>query len=198
MKDIDLNGKHFMTFGKKNTGKSYFNNWLMSRTSGNYAIFDPLHEHTDYGDDDLCFRPTSTRGEEAHEQLGDFLTYVVENRDHYDFVWIDEINRFHGKGGTLDGPIGDVTDFNAHYGMGVGGIARRPVQVHTDLRDLADFTFVFRLNGVSDVRTLDDMARGLGERAASLDQREFIILFPDGSYRKADPIKDKVRHDKGY
>jgi DNA helicase HerA-like ATPase len=197
MQEIDLSGKHFLTLGKKNTGKSYFNNWLMSQTSDPYVVFDPMREHTDYRDTDVVIHPTETRGEAANRQLRDVLDWVRDNRQHLGYIWIDEVNRFHSKGGTLDGPLGQLVDLSAHYGLGAGFIARRPVQVHTDLRELADYTFIFRLNGISDIRTLDDMARGLGERAADLDPREFLILYPDGSYKTHSPIGDRIQHEKG-
>lgn len=198
MKDIDLKGKHFMTFGKKNTGKSYFNNFLMSRASRPYACFDPMEEHTDYSDKDVVIRPTERRGDEAVNQLSEAIEFAVENRDEIGYMWVDEVNRFHSKGGQLTGPLADLIDYNAHYDMGVGMIARRPVQVHTDLRELADYTFIFRLSGVSDVRTLDDMAMGLGERVAALEPREFMCLFPDGHYEKMGPINAGLNHDKGF
>lgn len=196
--EIDLRGKHFMTFGKKDTGKSYFNNWLMSQTSGPYAVFDPLHEHTDYSDEDIIIRPTEIRGEQAVEQLQDAVDFVRHNRSEIDYIFVDEINRFHQKGGQLTGPLGDLVDFSAHYNLAMGGIARRPVQVHTDLRELADYLFIFRLNGISDVRTLDDIARGLGERVASLQPREFMVVHPNGEYEKHSPIQGSLNHNKGF
>lgn len=195
--NIDLSGKHFMTFGKKNTGKSYFNNWLMSNTSRPYLTFDPMLEHTDYTEEDIIVNPTETRGQEANDQLSDVIEFAISNRDDIGYLWVDEVNRFHSKGGQLTGPIGDLIDLNAHYGLSVGMIARRPVQVHTDLRELADYIFIFKLNGISDIRTLDDMARGLGEKVAQLAPREFMVLHPDGAYEKMDPIEDKIRHKKG-
>lgn len=197
MKEIDLDGKHFMTFGKKNCGKSYFNNWLMSKTSSPYVCFDPMREHPDYTDDDVVIRPENTRGEGANEELEEVVAWAKNNREHFGFLWVDEVNRFHQKGGQLQGPVGELMDLSAHWGMAFGGIARRPSQVHTDMRDLADYLFLFKLNGISDVRTCDDIARGLGERVASLKPREFMVVHPDGSYEKHAPIKDRLRHEKG-
>lgn len=197
MKDIDLTGSHVLVLGKKNTGKSYFTNYLMSISNGPYLSFDPMREHEDYGRDDIVIRPDATRGDDAVQALDDAINFLEENRDTFEWCFVDECNRFHTKGGTLDGAIGALADYNAHYGMGMCMVARRPVQVHTDLRELADWLFVFRLTGQNDVRTLDNISRGLGERAASLNPREFMVVAPSGEYWRHDPIQAKLHHEKG-
>lgn len=197
MKDIDLSGDHVLVLGKKNTGKSYFTNYLMSISSEPYLSFDPMREHEDYGPDDVVIRPSATRGEQAIEDLEDAIEFLEHNRDTFGWVFVDECNRFHSKGGTLDGAIGALADYNAHYGMGMCMVARRPAQVHTDLRELADWLFIFRLTGANDVRALDNIARGLGERAAALDRREFMVVSPDGEYWHHEPIRAQLNHSKG-
>ena len=194
---MDLSGKQVAIFGKKNMGKSYFTNYLMSKMSGNYACFDPMHEHPDYSDDDLVVRPTERRGEEAMQQLSEFVEFAVENRHNFDYIIVDEINRFHGKRGTLGGAIGDLVDFTAHYNMGFIFCARRPVQVHADLQELSDYQFIFRLSGVNDIRRLDGIASGLGERAASLSEREYICVKPSGDFATRSPVNANLTHQKG-
>lgn len=193
----DLSGKQVTIFGKKNMGKSYFVNYLMSKMEGNYACFDPMHEHTDYKENDLVVRPTTRRGDEAIKQLSEFVEFAVENRANFDYIVVDEINRFHSKRSELDGPIGDLVDFTEHYGMGFISVARRPVQVHVDIQELADYQFIFRLSGVNDVRRLDDISSGLGERVASLNQREFVAVGPGGNYSTQPPIDARLTHQKG-
>jgi hypothetical protein len=197
MDKADLNGKQVAVFGKKGMGKSYFTNYLMSKMDGHYACFDPMHEHTDYRQDDLVIRPTSRRGEEAIKQLSEFVEFAVQNRYKFDYIVVDEINRFHSKRSELAGPIGDLVDFTAHYDMGFIFCARRPVQVHVDLQELSDYQFIFRLSGVNDCRRLDDISSGLGERAAALDQREYICVQPGGRYSAQRPVDARVNHQKG-
>jgi len=194
---MNLSGKQVAIFGKKNMGKSYFTNYLMSKMDGNYACFDPMQEHPDYSENDLVVRPTERRGEGAIQQLSSFVEFAVQNRQQFDYVIVDEINRFHDKRGDLAGPIGDLIDFTAHYGMGLIFCARRPVQVHTDLQELSDYQFIFRLSGVNDVRRLDGIASGLGERAASLDEREYMCVKPGGEYERRRPIDATLNHQKG-
>lgn len=198
--NIDLRNKQWLTLGKKNTGKSGFNHYLMSKIRGNYAVFDPGKEHFDYKEDDLIVNPSVLRGEEAINQLNDFVDFATDNREVFDYIFVDEINRYHQKGGRLTGALGELVDMSAHYseGLGVGFIARRPTQVHTDLRELSDYLFVFRLTGVNDIRTLDEISSGLGERVANLEDYEFMIVHPNGDYEKHKPIDvSDLRHDKG-
>lgn len=196
---IDLRNKQWLTLGKKDTGKSFFNNNLMANARGNYAVFDPMDEHTDYKDSDVIVVPSVKRGPQAVEQLEDFIDFVTHNRHTFDYVIIDEVNRFHQKGGTLDGAIGELVDLSAHYdeGMGVGFIARKPTQVHVDLRDLSDYLIIFRLTGVGDARVLDEISSGLGERVSQLKPKEFIVVSPDGSYQQYPPIQGNLDHRKG-
>jgi DNA helicase HerA-like ATPase len=197
MDRTDLSGKQVAVFGKKGMGKSGFVNHLMSKMEGHYACFDPMHEHEDYKQDDLVVRPTSRRGDEAIKQLSEFVEFAVENRYKFDYIVVDEINRFHSKRSELAGPIGDLVDFTAHYNIGFIFCARRPVQVHADLQELSDYQFIFRLSGANDCRRLDDISSGLGERAASLDKYEHITVRPGGRYSIQRPIDPPSAHEKG-
>lgn len=198
MPKIDLSGRHYMTWGLKDCGKSYFNNYIMQNFQGNFAVFDTMREHNDYGQDNLRFCPSESRGDELMEQFEVFLQYVIDNRDRYDLVVVDEINRLHKKGGQLHGPLADLVDFNAHYGLGIGMIARRPTQVHTDVSEMADYHFFFRLQGKNDIDRLNHMKNGLGDSVKNLRKREYIILFPDYSFEKRAPISANVQHSKGF
>lgn len=193
----DLSGRQVAVFGKKGMGKSFFVNSLMAEMTGHYACFDPMREHVDYRDDDVVVRPTERRGQAAERQLAEFVEFAVENRSRFDYIIVDEINRFHTKGSDLDGPIGDLVDFTAHYDMGFIFCARRPVQVHADLQELSDYQFIFRLTGVNDIRRLDNVASGLGERVAGLDEREFISVSPGGSFEHQPPVSANLEHRKG-
>jgi DNA helicase HerA-like ATPase len=195
--DGSIRGKQVAVFGKKGMGKSFFVNSLMAEMDGNYACFDPMREHHDYRDDDVVVRPTERRGSKAERQLVEFVEFVVSNRSRFEFIIVDEINRFHNKNSALDGPVGDLVDFTAHYGLGFIFCARRPVQVHPDLQELSDYQFIFRLTGVNDVRRLDNLVSGLGERVASLDEREYISVSPGGSFERQPPVSANLEHRKG-
>jgi hypothetical protein len=73
--------------------------------------------------------------------------------------------------------------------MAFGFIARRPVQLNTDLIELADYIFVFRLTGANDVKYLNNLTRNLGDTVQSLGQYEFVIVNPDKTYQVYNPLK---------
>lgn len=196
---FDLRNKQLLVLGKKNMGKSGFINHLMYNMSGNYAVFDPMNEHIDYKQNDFVLVPNVKRGPEAIEQLEDFIDFVIENRDIFDAVFIDEVNRYHQKGGRLTGALGELTDLSAHYneGMSVVFVARKPTQVHVDLRDLADYLFIFRLTGVGDIRILDDIYSGLGEKVANLeDYHYYAVTSKDIQLQQPIDITP-LQHNKG-
>lgn len=188
--EIDLSGSLWSTFGHNDSGKSYLNRRLMKRAAqeGNtIVIFDPMEEYPS-GDEIFRIVPNARRGQEAIEDLGDALDWVAANQEEVDYLLIDEANRFHSSGGDLDGPLGEVVDLRAHWDMGVGLVTRRPTQNHPDIRELADYTVLFRLQGRNDKQRLNRWIDGLGDDVAQLDEHHFIVVFPSLSYQEFPPI----------
>ena len=69
-----------------------------------------------------------------------------------------------------------MVDFSRHEGISFGLIARRPVQLHTDLVELSQFYFVFNLHGRNDITTLNNTYQGMGETVRGLQEYHFAVL----------------------
>lgn len=180
---INLKGKHWLTLGLKGSGKSNFNKWLLSQRP-NHFVFDPVKEFNGYH----RYMPENTRGDEAIKELKAVTQQVVKpNRQSLDYFYVDEVNRFVSKRGQLDGPVGELVDLNRHYDMGVGFTARLPQQVHVDIRELADYIFIFNLAGKASKQFLDDMSDGALRAMESLEEHECVMLDPQRNVKVLSP-----------
>lgn len=177
---INLKGSHWLTLGLKGSGKSNFNKWLLSKRP-RHMVFDPVKEYQGYH----RYVPNNTRGDAAVEELKLVTDQVVKaNQDQIDYFYVDEVNRYVSKRGQLDGPVGELVDLNRHYNMGVGFTARLPQQVHTEIRELADYIFIFNLAGKASLEFLDDMAENTRQTLERLDKYECVMLDPNRNITK--------------
>lgn len=190
---LDFKGKQVLVCGLKNSGKTNFSKWALLELFPMHMAFDPMNEYKDkWGFNQYV--PSSRRGEEARKELGLFLDEVVKpSRKSLDAVVIDECNRFHTKGGELKGPIGELVDVgSSHWDMATFFIARKPTQVHTDVRGLSDYWILFNLTDSNNIKMLNqDVADGLGDAVKDLDPNgyECIVVPPEReNYFKLDKV----------
>lgn len=188
---VDLRGKHWVTLGTKGAGKSHFNKALIQAATGRVVIFDPMDEYPDY-DNVYRVEPNNRRGDKAVEELQKTTEWVEYNKEKIDYFIVDEISRFHQKRGLLDDSLGELIDLNRHWNIGVGFIARRPTQLHTDIREMADYLFIFSLRGANDLAMLDNIAEGLQATTRDMvqnhPQHSFVVVEPDRNYYISPPI----------
>jgi len=198
---IDLKGKQILIVGLRNSGKTNFCKWLLNTKLPMHMAFDPMNEYKDkWGYNQYV--PEHRRGEEAKEELELFADQLVEpNKAELDAVAIDECNRFHTKGGELKGPIGEMVDVgSSHWDMLVAFLARKLTQVHTDIRGLSDYWFIFNLTDSNNIKMLNqNVADGLGDAVKALnpDSFECIVVPPEReNYFKMSKVPEQ-NNEKG-
>jgi len=197
---MELQGNQILVCGLKNSGKSNFVKWLLSRNPS-HLVFDPMNEYRDqWGFNQYI--PESRRGKEAEEELNLFLDQLIKpNQDQLKFCVIEECNRFHTKQGNLDGAIGEIVDVgSSHWNMGTVFISRKITQIHSDIRGLSDYWFIFNLTDSNNVKMLNKkVADGLGDAVKNLDPDGFrCVCVPPN--REDYFIMDKVplqKNEKG-
>jgi len=120
----------------------------------------------------------------------------------YKLLVIDEANRFcPSKPKVLPQAVADLNDWRAHYGLAVGFICRRPVQLNQDLTELAHYLFVFQMPGKNDQDYLNSLSRGLGDAVAKMPKYHFILADPERNYELYSPVNKsfvtskKIRRD---
>jgi hypothetical protein len=72
--------------------------------------------------------------------------------------------------------------------LGFGVIARRPVQLNTDLIELAHDLFIYRLKGKNDIAYLDELVDGLGAAVLSLKPYYFVHVNEFRDFEVCEPV----------
>lgn len=181
--ELDLTSKSFCIFGLPDSGKSTLANYILSEYGDQAIVYDTLHEYPEHPFD--SYEPKGTYDQEELEAVA---RNVMRNKRYKLFV-IDEANRFcPSKPAPLPQAIADLNDFRAHYGLTVGFICRRPVQLNQDLTELSQYLFIFRLPGRNDLDFLKDTSRGLDEVVMNLEKYHFAIVYPDRTFEVSAPV----------
>ena len=161
-----------MIVGKRGTGKSWLLKHILDSTPS-HIVYDPLGEHKGY-------RQYIPQNRQSVTELDEMIRGMVIPWRPALFI-IDEANKYiPPKPAPLPRGVADLNDFARHWGVSTGYIARRPVQFHSDILELADFVFFFRNTGKNDYRYLEDLHEGLGDKVRSLKKWEFVVYSADG------------------
>ena len=170
----DVRSKRFCIFGLQGSGKSYLARRLISAEPAHF-VYDPMHEHSG------CNRYLATHRQYSPEALAELdllVRRVVIGSGKVRLFLLDEASRYCPNRRPLPDSIAELNDLQRHYDIALGFIARRPVQLHTDLVELAHFLFVFSLRGKNDLAYLDSLASGLADAVASLERYHFVVVDP--------------------
>jgi DNA helicase HerA-like ATPase len=187
--ELDLANKAFCIFGLPDSGKSTLANYILTQYGAVAFVYDTLHEFP--GEPFDSYTP---RGRYNSAELGAVIRVAMK---HYKMIIIDEANRFcPAKPAPLPQTIADLNDWRAHYGLAVGYIARRPVQLNQDLTELSHYLFIFNLKGKNDIQYLNDLAGGLGDAVSQLAQYHFMIVDPMRNYQVSPPVPADFKTNK--
>lgn len=198
--ELDLSGKTWCSLGLKGTGKSTLANSFLNTYGSEALYYDTLHEAPVDSPFDI-YQPSSRYSAAPLETVIKAITPKDATEiPKYRLFVIDEANRFcPPKPSPLPPSVADLNDQARHYLMSVGYIARRPSQLNSDLMELADYLFIFRLTGKGDQIYLNNTVGGLGDAVLHLPDFHFIIVFPDKHFTLAEPItpdKTWLQHSK--
>jgi len=187
--DIDLSGKGWAVLGPRRSGKSWLTKKILDSTDS-HLVYDPMREHDGYHH----YRPEDR---DSKEELNLVVRRMVIPWRIPLFV-VDEANKYiEPKPTRLPTGIQDLVDFCGHWDISAGFVARRPVQFHTDIIELADYCFFFRNQGVNDHKYLEGLKAGLGDAVRDLEKYHFII-YGDGDFITHAPIAEpKNPHHTG-
>lgn len=188
-----LRDKGFAIFGQRGTGKSILVKEILSHER-QHIVYDVMREHRGFNRYIPTWRQVIKHNakDPAIIELNTFVNRVVLRSKQIRLFILEEANRFcPPKPTRLPSSILDVNDFCRHERLSWGIVARRPVQVHTDLVELAHYLFIFRLVGKNDIEYLETIAEGLGEAVKKLPEYHFVIAAPDRSFEVHSPVPYK-------
>ena len=193
--DIQLTRKTWCVFGLKGSGKSTLMQYIAAQYGAKCLMFDTLHEVNV----EVPFHVYQPKNRQSPMELETVIALLRANKPYRMFV-IDEANRFcKPKPSSLPQGVADMNDWARHeqFNLSVGYIARRPVQLNTDLTEIADYLFIFGMAGKNDVKYLNDLRNGLGDTVKDLPLFHYAVVYPDRTWKVATPIPmDKISSDK--
>ena len=189
---MDLANKGWAGFGLRGSGKSWFVKSVLQSTP-DHLIYDPLKEHTGYNK----YTPSDRTSIEELEKViqGPVIKgikVVEENKAMFptrrvgetwkpELFVIDEANRYIlPKPTRLPKMVADLVDYQRHWDISFGVVARRPVQFHSDIIELADVVFFFQIPGKNDHAYLNNLHPELGDTVRNLPAHHFVA-FEHGS-----------------
>ncbi len=189
---MDLASKGWAVFGLRGSGKSWFVKSVLQSTP-DHLIYDPLKEHSGYNK----YTPTDrTSIEELEKVIQDAvikgIKVVEDNKTMFptrrvgetwkpELFVIDEANRYIlPKPTRLPKMVNDLVDYQRHWNISFGVVARRPVQFHQDIIELADVVFFFTIPGKNDHAYLNSLHPDLGDTVRNLPPYHFVA-FAHGS-----------------
>jgi len=188
---LKLTRKTWCVFGYKEGGKSILGKFIGSAYAEKCLYYDTLHEIPT----SAKFHSYTPKNRQSIAELEMVIGLIKKNKRYRMFI-IDEANRFcKPKPTTLPQAVADLNDWCRHpqYNLSVGYIARRPVQLNTDLTEIADYLFIFQLGGVNDIKYLNSMRSGLGDMVQNLPKYHFVVVRPDRTWQVMTPVNiDKV------
>ncbi len=176
---IKLDGKVVCIFGLRGSGKSTLADYIALPYHELALFYDVLHEvpaNSTY----FSYQP---RDRYSISELENVITRVI-NAKRYSLFIIDEANRFaRPKPAPLPKKIAELNDECRHIGLTVIYIARRPTQLNQDLTELADYLMIFQLSGKNDVKYLNDLSTGLGDKISKLKPYTFALVDRARDYK---------------
>lgn len=192
--DINLEDKGFCIFGDRGSGKSHLLHTLAIKYGAYALVYDTLHEYPETGKFDI-YRPVNRNDPDELSTV----TRLVMKSGKYRLFLIDEANRFcKTKPNELPQAIADLNDWQRHYHLAAGFVARRPVQLHQDITELASYLFIFNLGGKNDIAYLNDIKDGLGDAVCQLPKWHYIVVNPTREfeiYKPLPPIHAQIKQN---
>lgn len=195
---LDLKSKRLAIFGLPGEGKSNMLCHLAMQYGTRAFIYDTMHEYPDNASFDI-YRP---KDRYSVPELEKILRLVIK-RKYYQFVAIDESNRFApSKPAPLPKVLDEINDCCRHAeynNMTPVFIARRPTQLNQDLTELCHYIILFNLKGKNDIDYLESFAKGLGEAVFSLGPYCYVLVNQRREFEvhKPVPLMDMAKRTKG-
>ncbi|MGI2335349.1 MAG: zonular occludens toxin domain-containing protein [Dehalogenimonas sp.] len=171
--EIKLEGKTAVIAGLRGSGKSNLADVLAENYGGSCLIYDTLGEYS--GSAAYNRYVPNDRGSVAELER---VIRACMRSCKYRLIIIDEAHRAAPpKPAPLSLAIRDLNDFCRHkqYNISVVFITQRPVKLHQDITEQADYLFLFRLAGKNDQNYLNELAAGLGDAVQALPDYHFYL-----------------------
>lgn len=184
--ELNLKGKTAVIFGLKGSGKSNLAATIAESYGGQCLIYDALGEYSASASYDR-YVPNDRN---STAELETIIRAVMRSRKYRLFI-IDEAHRpAPPKPAPLPLALRDLNDFCRHeqYNISVLFISQRPVKLHQDITEQADYLMIFRLAGTNDQKYLNELSSGLGDAVPKLADYHFMLVNQKREYQLMQPV----------
>jgi len=185
----DLSNKRFVVLGLQGSGKSVLVKSIL-RSYRNHLVYDVHHEHKEFNRYMVEHRQVNRNkpDDPAIVELNNLVTRIVLGTGQIRLFVLEEANRYCPNNYPLPGSILTLNDDQRHDRIAFGIVARRAVQLHTDLVELAHYLFIFRLPGKNDRLYLEGIAETLGDCVRELPDYHFMVVGPTRDFEVHPPV----------
>jgi len=199
-KGISLQNNIVTFTGPPDSGKSNLVKYMLRVDPySRHLVYDPLFGYDDNTlnvirppDRSTKWRRYEDGNPALNQAVDEFVLVDKERRAHY-FI-IDEAGRLVPNRKDEGSAMGELNDFNAHYGISVWLIAQRHTQMNSDFENKATHHFVMGYKGRSDRKNLRELhadAPDLLDKAKrEMGSYAFIYVGPDNTLKAFPPVKE--------
>lgn len=182
---IDLANKITIVVGPPDSGKSTLLKYLLTRPEyQRHLVYDPLfgfdpekHNVIRPPNKKTKWRRYEKGNPELNKAVDKFV--LVDDDKQPDYLVVDECGRLLPNHKEEGSAMGELNDFNAHYGMGVILLGQRLAQLNTDFENKATRYFVMGFAGKNDRSQLEDVHVDLPEYVEKNDDFGFTYVRID-------------------
>lgn len=191
--DIEL-ADNIVTFtGPPDSGKSNLVKYMLTLDAyQSHLVYDPLfgfdpeeHNVIRPPDQSTKWRRYESGNPELNRAVDQFVI-AKDDKPRPSYFIIDESGRLLPMGKPEGSAMGDLNDFNAHYGISVWVIGQRLAQINTDFENKATHHFVMGYKGKNDRQALKDLHTDLPDALDSIKARDpygFAYTGPNNDLR---------------
>lgn len=111
----------------------------------------------------------------AADEVEILIKSILTHPDVCDVLIVDESNVVFNKSVLLPAARQFINTLR-HVKVDLYVVARRPVDINITISELARDRYIFRVSGVNDIKRLNDIFIGLGDRAFNLGKHDYIFL----------------------
>lgn len=199
--EISLKNEIVIFTGPPDSGKSNLVKYLLSLPEyKSHLVYDPLfgfdpdtHNVVRPPNRDTKYRRYGEGNPELNRAVDKFV--LTEEGQRPEVFAIDEAGRLLPSGKPEGEAMGELNDFNAHYGISVWVIGQRYSQINTDFENKATHHFVMGYQGKNDKRALRDVHENLPDYLDRTSQYGFTYVGKNGQIRNFEPVPEM--DDKG-
>ena len=190
------NDDRILIVGLQGSGKTFYTKRLIQdelkqNNNKRVLVLDVMDEYDPKGKTDI-FRPKNKAQpvNEAELCIKTLINDPKKNRGRcaYSMLVIDETGQYYPNKSILPPEFALINNTARHIPLKLVCITRRISQIHTDLSELASKIIIFRQTGINDIKRLNEIAAGLGDKASELTDHRYIEVNADRTYKEKPPI----------